>query len=497
MSVHPKNVLSKNRLQVLANEGENKVFNQSSKQILIGIFAVLLLLTMPAYAVKNFKVSNYGGASQIWFEAEDFDERDPASDQYYAVVDEAGAFGQAIHRDNGPGMIRWTFDVSRASGTGGTWYFWGRVINPGNQSDFLLVEGDPDDAEIPTGPPWPGGDGTPPFVTSDDRVFEENTGPPWAWGLSNHEEGHTKILQDGENTMYIFDRSGNNTVFWDTFMWTDDPDYVPTDADYENATVPTLGGASNPSPSDGATDVPRDVVLSWTPGEYAPVANGHTVYFSEVFDNVNDGIGAIVQSAASYAPPQRLDFETTYYWRVDEVNAPPDSTVHEGRVWSFETEQFSYQVQNITATASSSSAGKGSEDTVNGAGLDSSGLHGNVGEGNMWLSDIAGPQPAWIQFEFDTVHKLNEMLVWNSNESLEAVIGLGFKDVTIEYSTDGVEFATLGITHEFARAPGSAGYASNTQQQLGRHLGAIRSQRSSVLLHTCPGTRARAGFRRH
>jgi len=31
--------------------------------------------------------------------------------------------------------------------------------------------------------------------------------------------------------------------------------------------------ATNPSPADEATDVPRDVVLSWTPGMYAPAIN--------------------------------------------------------------------------------------------------------------------------------------------------------------------------------------------------------------------------------
>ncbi len=92
------------------------MFHQLSKQILLGIFVALLLITMPVYAVENFKISNYGDAHQIWFEAEDFDERNPATDQYYAVVDEAGAFGQAINRDNGPGMIRWTFDISKAGG---------------------------------------------------------------------------------------------------------------------------------------------------------------------------------------------------------------------------------------------------------------------------------------------------------------------------------------------------------------------------------------------
>jgi hypothetical protein len=81
------------------------------------------------------------------------------------------------------------------------------------------------------------------------------------------------------------------------------------------------GTASAPSPADQATDVPRDVVLSWRPGEYAPAVNGHIVHLSENFSDVNDGVGGITQSANSHAPG-RLDFETTYYWRVDEVKRP-------------------------------------------------------------------------------------------------------------------------------------------------------------------------------
>jgi hypothetical protein len=57
--------------------------------------------------------------------------------------------------------------------------------------------------------------------------------------------------------------------------------------------------------------------------------------------------------------------------------------------------------------------------------------------------------------------------VWNSNESLEPEIGLGFKDVVIEYSGDGVDFVTLGTTHEFARGDGSTGYAHNTTIEMG------------------------------
>ncbi|MHC4489800.1 MAG: hypothetical protein ACYSW7_11615, partial [Planctomycetota bacterium] len=69
---------------------------------------------------------------------------------------------------------------------------------------------------------------------------------------------------------------------------------------------PPPAAAGMPNPEDGATDVPRDVLLSWTPGMFVPAVNGHTVYFSENFNDVNDGIGGITQSASSYAPPQRL-----------------------------------------------------------------------------------------------------------------------------------------------------------------------------------------------
>jgi hypothetical protein len=448
-------------------EGGTKMSHKSSIHITLGVLLTSLLLTASVHAVENFKISNYGGGHQIWFEAEEFDERNPDSDQYYPVVDEADAFGQAITRAGGAGgMIRWTFDISAAGGTGGTWYFWGRVIDPSNQSDWMIVEGHPGDPVIPEGPPFLGGSSAAEFTNDDDRVFDENLGPPWTWGRSDHSEGHTKELQDGENTMYIYHRQGNNTVFWDVFLWTDDPGYVPTDDDYRNAKAVLPGTAFAPVPENGASDVARDAVLSWTAGGIASPTNGHKLYFSENIEDVRNRVGAITLTPSSYAVPKRLEFATTYYWRVDEIT--PDGTVFDGSLWSFTTELFAYPIQNITATASSSALDKGPENVVNGSGLDSTGLlHGNQGTAGMWLSDMAGPQPAWILFEFDNVYKLHEMWVWNSNESLEPAIGLGFKDVVIEYSGDGVDFVTLGTTHEFTRGTGLDGYAHNTTIDMG------------------------------
>ena len=212
------------------------------------------------------------------------------------------------------------------------------------------------------------------------------------------------------------------------------------------------------------------VVLEWSAGEFAV---SHDVYFGASFADVNEAtIASEVylgrQSETTYALG-RLELGQTYYWRIDEVNAPPTShVVFKGDVWSFTVEPVAYAIENITTTASSGSEGRGPENTINGSGLDDSGLlHGKEGDDNMWLSDTAGPQPSWIEFQFDKVYKLHEMWVWNYNEFMEPLLGLGFKDVSIEYSVNGADYMTLGTTAEFAQAPGTPDYAHNTTVDFG------------------------------
>ena len=141
--------------------------------------------------------------------------------------------------------------------------------------------------------------------------------------------------------------------------------------------------ASSPNPADESTDVPRDVVISWTPGKFA---DKHDVYFGTTFNDVNNAsrtnpLGVLVsqgQTTGTYDPAGLLDFGQTYYWRIDEVNAPPDYTVFKGETWQFTVELFVYPIagSSIIATASSSnSPAEGPENTFNGSGLDGNDQH--------------------------------------------------------------------------------------------------------------------------
>jgi len=250
-----------------------------------------------------------------------------------------------------------------------------------------------------------------------------------------------------------FDELGNN-VSWHHYA-------------FSNEKVGPYISANLVGPANGMIDGPRDnVVLDWTPGDYA---DKHDVYFGTNFDDVNNASPSD-DPAGVYMGRQdqntlaldRLELGQTYYWRIDEVNAV-DDTIFRADIWSFTVEPIAYPLagEYITATASSSnSENEGPANTINGSGLNSDDLH-SMETADMWLSSIS-ESPTWIQYEFDKVYKLHEILVWNQNNSLERIVGFGFKDVTIEYSTDGIDFTTLGATHEFTRAPGMADYAHDT-----------------------------------
>jgi hypothetical protein len=93
--------------------------------------------------------------------------------------------------------------------------------------------------------------------------------------------------------------------------------------------------AFGPNPADGATGVNPDTFLSWSPGNEAAT---HDVYFGTNETDVNDADTSSPQYMGKQVvdtwDPCGLESETTYYWRIDEVNGP---NTWKGDVWGFTT----------------------------------------------------------------------------------------------------------------------------------------------------------------
>ncbi len=105
----------------------------------------------------------------------------------------------------------------------------------------------------------------------------------------------------------------------------------------------TEGAVGSPNPSNGAVNVKQTQVLSWSPGDHAA---SHQVYFGtdkEVVRNANTGSleykGSRNLDSESYDPGM-LEWDSTYYWRVDEVNNTNPDSPWVGPVWSFTTANF-------------------------------------------------------------------------------------------------------------------------------------------------------------
>jgi hypothetical protein len=103
----------------------------------------------------------------------------------------------------------------------------------------------------------------------------------------------------------------------------------------------TPGAVGSPVPSNGATDVKMTTALSWIPADNAA---SHEVYFGTDKDAVRNADknsteykGPKALGAESY-DPGKLDWYTTYYWRVDEVDSLGSSS--KGPLWSFTTADF-------------------------------------------------------------------------------------------------------------------------------------------------------------
>ena len=175
------------------------------------------------------------------------------------------------------------------------------------------------------------------------RAYWDGQEKPVTYGSQNAWEGnynrtafHVIGREDLNNNNYFFAGQIDDVRMYDHAL-----SEIEIQAAMNNA-----GGkwpfAFGPTPKDGALHDDTWVSMSWGSGGFAA---SHDVYIGDNFDDVNTGAEGTFQGnqAATFyvagfpgfAYPDGLVPGTTYYWRIDEVNAPPDETVYKGDVWSF------------------------------------------------------------------------------------------------------------------------------------------------------------------
>ena len=105
----------------------------------------------------------------------------------------------------------------------------------------------------------------------------------------------------------------------------------------------TQGAVETLEPANGAVDVKQRPVLTWVPGVFAA---SHEVYFgsdAEALKNADTSSpeykGTRNLGSESYEPGQ-LEWNTTYYWRIDEANNVNPDSPWTGNIWSFTTANF-------------------------------------------------------------------------------------------------------------------------------------------------------------
>ena len=101
--------------------------------------------------------------------------------------------------------------------------------------------------------------------------------------------------------------------------------------------------AFGPVPKDGSIDAEQISVFSWRPGTQA---SSHDLYFGtnqEAVLNANTNspeyMGTMELGSESF-DPGKLELDTSYYWRIDEVNNLNPDSPWTGKAWSFTTGNF-------------------------------------------------------------------------------------------------------------------------------------------------------------
>jgi hypothetical protein len=158
----------------------------------------------------------------------------------------------------------------------------------------------------------------------DPAATNASTWTQWTIPLSDLAAAGVQTTQVQKITIGVGDKS-SPTVGGAGLLYLDDLGFG------HPANLPVQ--AHTPQPADGATGQRLTTTLSWRPGREA---GSHRVFFGTDPNAVANGTATAKTVADCVFDPGALNFGTTYYWRVDEVN----TVTHPGDLWSFTTQEF-------------------------------------------------------------------------------------------------------------------------------------------------------------
>jgi hypothetical protein len=136
--------------------------------------------------------------------------------------------------------------------------------------------------------------------------------------------------------------------------WYDNTSSAVAQLSWQSASIPKQiipagplqlpGRATGPYPTNTAVNVPQTPILHWIG---SGSATHHEVYFGDDAAAVAEATAAAAgvyrdrqATAAVTYDPGPLEWNKTYYWRVDEVNDVSPDSPWKGSVWSFTTADF-------------------------------------------------------------------------------------------------------------------------------------------------------------
>ena len=157
-----------------------------------------------------------------------------------------------------------------------------------------------------------------------------------------------------------------------------------------------------PQPANGySTDIRAATPLSWSPGDNAAQ---HDVYFGTDAGAVNGadasdttGLYRTRQSGTVYTPAETLEWDRTYYWRIDEINN--DQAITTGRLWSFTVADYLIVDDCESYDDDYANYNRIFQVWIDGAGYTQP-APGNPGNGSGAL--VGTSAPPWV--ELDIVH---------------------------------------------------------------------------------------------